>query len=228
MRVSIKKAFCALIILSGVIASGAPVDAGDADPKAAMEERLGRGDVIVGLKNVGEVKYVTGTIQIDQPPDRVWAVVVNPYEFKGKITPRMKEVEMMVDHRDLSVMRVTMDIVFFPHLQYVVESKYQNNERIDFKRVAGTIRDFKGTWSMQPLNNGSKTELSYSMYLDPGFFVPQWLIREGVKSELPRTLASVRKRVIAISKAIERPEAQTIAAAYVEHHNIAGKDVTIQ
>jgi len=70
---------------------------------------------------------------------------------------------------------------------------------------------------MKPLEN-HRTELSYSMFMDPGFFVPQWLIREGVKSELPRTLDAVRKRVLAVSHERERPEAHTIAAATFVHH----------
>ncbi len=206
-----------------------PLDAHSVDPAMELREKLERGEIVVGLKNVGESKYVTGSIIIDEPLEKVWAIVVNPFEFRGRISPRMKEVQMMVDKRDHSVMRVEMDVVLIPHFNYVVESHYENAERIDFHRVGGTLKDFKGAWEMLPLADGKKTELTYSMYLDPGFFVPQWLIREGVKSELPRTLAAVRKRVVAVSHSDEKPESQTIAAAALVHHStLASNNTSIQ
>jgi hypothetical protein len=141
----------------------------------------------------------------------------------------MKEVEMMVDKRDRSVMRVLMDVMLIPNFNYVVESHYENAERIEFHRVAGTLKDFKGSWEMLPVDNGLRTELTYSMYLDPGFFVPQWIIREGVKTELPRILGAVRQRVLAVSRAQEQPEAHTIAAASLAHHlDIAGTNSSYQ
>ena len=181
------------------------------------------------LKNVGESRYVTGSVIINEPPERVWPIVSNPFEFKGRISPRMKEVQMMVDKRERSVMRVEMDVVLIPHFNYVVESLYDNNEKIEFHRVGGTLKDFKGTWEMKPLEDG-KTELSYSMFMDPGFFVPQWIMREGVKSELPHTLDAVRKRVMAVSHDQEKPEAHTIVAAAFTHHNasIAGKPAVFE
>ena len=38
------------------------------------------------------------------------------------------------------------------------------------------------------------------MHIDPGFPVPQWMIREAVKNELPQTLAALRQRVQTISQ----------------------------
>jgi ribosome-associated toxin RatA of RatAB toxin-antitoxin module len=199
-----------------------PLDARSVDPAMELRQKLDRGEIIVGLKNVGESKYVTGSIVINEPPDQVWPIVSNPFEFKGRISPRMKEVQMMVDKHERSVMRVEMDVVLIPHFNYVVESLYENSEKIEFHRVSGTLKDFKGAWEMKPLENG-KTELSYSMFMDPGFFVPQWIMREGVKSELPHILEAVRKRVMAVSRDKAKPETQTIVAAtFVHHHaNIA-------
>ena len=207
-------------IFSALVFCALPLDARSVDPALDLRQKLDRGEIVVGLKNVGESKYVTGSVVINEPPEKVWPIVSNPFEFKGRISPRMKEVQMMVDKRERSVMRVEMDVILIPHFNYVVESLYDNAEHIEFHRLGGTLKDFRGTWEMTPLENG-RTELSYSMFIDPGFFVPQWLIREGVKSELPHTLDAVRKRVMAVSHDHERPEAQTIAAASFIHHHHA-------
>jgi len=202
---SILLAFSMVLPFSAVSAGHAITDA----------ERLAKGEVVVGLKNVGAVKYVTGTILLDQSPEQVWPVMVNPFEFQGKISPRMKTVQVMLDKQDQSILKVTLDMgVFMPNFNYTVDSRYQRNEgRIEFKRLGGSLRDFSGAWEMKPADNGNKTELTYSMYIDPGFFVPQWIMREGVKVELPTTLTALRKRLSNVYEHQNALEPKSILAA---------------
>ncbi len=181
-----------------------------------VKERLERGEVVVGLKDVGDTKYVEARVLINEPPDKVWPIMVNPFEFQGKISPRMKTVEVMADQTNRSVLKVTLDVLLIPHFNYVVESLYENGESIEFHRVGGMLKDFRGSWVMSPLDGGNKTELTYCMYIDPGFPVPQWIIREGVKNELPKTLNALRKRVSAVSEHPSSKERRTILAAFLK------------
>lgn len=192
-------------------------------------EKLLKGEVLVGHKEVGSQKFVTGRIIIDQSPEKVWPIMVNPFEFRGRISPRVKKVEVVTDQSNLSVLRMTLDttpIPLLPQLSYTVESRYEQSDRgghIEFKRIGGTLRDFKGFWDMSPAEGGTKTELTYSMYIDPGFFVPQWIVREGVKGELPRTLLALRKRIKDVYEDQQRPEVHTILAANLtatSHHMV--------
>jgi len=212
LRLTRARLATSLLLLLGLFAP-VSLDARNVDSALEVEKKLQHGDIIVGLSGEGESRLVTGTILINDRPDRVWQIVANPFEFCGKISPRMKEVKMMLDKHDQSVMKVTMDVMLIPHFNYIVESHYKSNEKIEFHRVDGTLKDFKGSWEIVPKENGTKSELTYSMFLDTGFFVPQWLIREGVKGELPRTLSAIKKRVDAVSSKREVLQAQTIAAA---------------
>lgn len=190
-----------------------PIDA-QSGTHSSIKDRLEQGEVVVGLKSEGEHKFVTGSVIINEPPESVWPIMVNPFEFPGKIEPRMKNVEVVVDKTNLSVLKVTLDMSFlFPNFNYVVESTYEAGQRIDFHRVGGTLRDFRGSWEMHAIDGGNKTELTYSMYIDPGFYVPQWIVREGVRGELPRTLKALRKRVEAVCASNELAESHTILAA---------------
>ncbi|MDP3508816.1 MAG: SRPBCC family protein [Candidatus Melainabacteria bacterium] len=226
-------ALLAVVALSlNMVAPAVPAFASPTAEQAQAEEKitlakLNRGEVVVGLKGVGSQKFVTGRIIIDQPPDKVWPIMVNPFEFRGRIAPRVKGVEVVTDQANLSVLKMTLDtapIPFLPQLAYTVESRYEQTERggrIEFKRIAGTLKDFRGFWDMSPADGGAKTELTYSMYIDPGFFVPQWIVREGVKGELPRTLLALKKRIKAVYEEQESPEKHTILAANlssVSHH----------
>jgi hypothetical protein len=182
-----------------------------------IKERLERGEVVVGSTEVGHARFVTGSVLINEPPERVWPIMVNPFEFLRKISPRMKKVEVVTDKSDLSVLRVTLDVVLIPHFTYVVESHYDNGAKVEFRRVGGVLKDFRGSWQMCPANGGTQTALTYSMYVDPGFPVPQWMVREGVKCELPRTLMALRARVHDVYTRAEALEPRTILAAAVTH-----------
>lgn len=196
-------------------------------PALTDHERLEKGEIIVGLRDKGATKYVTGTVLIDQPPDKVWPIMVNPFEFKGKISPRMKTVEVVLDKIDESVLKVSLDLTFLiPNFTYVVRSLYDHDKKmIEFQRVGGSLKDFSGTWEMASADGGKKTELTYCMYVDPGFFVPQWIVREGVKVELPKTLTALRRRVNAVATETETLETQTILAAAPKKKMAAGHHV---
>jgi ribosome-associated toxin RatA of RatAB toxin-antitoxin module len=183
------------------------------DSSIQIQQRLARGEVVVDLQTIGDTKFVVGKVIINHTPDQVWPIMTNPFEYENKICPRMKNVHILSDKYHDSLMSVKVDCgVFLPEVNYVVESHYEPNSRIDFKRVSGTIRDFKGAWVMRPTED-NKTEITYSMYIDPGFFVPQWIMREGVKVELPKTLLSLRRRVNAVCNMSETPEKRSILAA---------------
>ena len=179
-------------------------------------KRLESGEVVVGLRTEGETKFVTGRMLIDQPPEVVWPIMVNPFEFQRNISTRMKRVDVLKDTVDSSILKVTMDAFPIPDVTYMVESKYKKvgeGARIDFRRIGGVFRDFQGYWVVKPSHQGKKTELLYSMYIDPGFFVPQWIVRKGVRGELPKTLKALRTRVDNVCSKVEKLEEKTILAA---------------
>jgi hypothetical protein len=196
--------------------------------KEHSDDKNNEEGVVVGMKTDGDTKYVSASMIINEPPDKIWPIMANPYEFKGKIEPRMKKVEILLDKADMSVMKVTLDMtLLFPNFNYVVESRYINNETIEFKRTGGSLREFKGSWHLAPADGGNKTELTYNIFIDPGFYLPQWIIREGVKGELPRTLAALRRRVLAVCQAKETAEPHTIMASGSTPHLAQSKPTTV-
>jgi hypothetical protein len=204
--------FCLLVSLP------APSSAQDCQSESPdmVQKRLDNGEIVVGMENFGKTRFVTGRVLIDHPPDAVWPIMVNPFEFQQKISPRMKTVDVVVDKPHKSILKVTMDTFPLPDITYLVESDYQqgaHGARIDFHRIGGTLKDFKGHWIMNSAHHGKKTELIYSMYLDPGFYVPQWIVRFGVKQELPRTLNALRDRVEHVFAKSASLERKTILAA---------------
>ncbi len=219
MRPSLKRRLFGVVALSLCCLLTVPTSQASGKPEApvSVAKRLETGEVLVGLTNVGETRFVTGRVLINQPPERVWQVMVNPFEFKGKVCPRMKAIDVLVDKADRSVLKMTMDTFPIPDICYTVQSDYMKTKegaRIDFHRVSGSLRDFRGSWEISSSHGGTKTDVTYSMYLDPGFFVPQWIVRKGVSGELPKTLIGIRNRVDEIWREESRDlEKKTITAA---------------
>jgi hypothetical protein len=224
VRNTSSKVLCLLFCLFVLAPSPVLADTPAAEAPNAVQQQLDKGEVVVGMENIGKTKFVTGRVLIDQPPDKVWPIMVNPFEFQQKISPRMRTVDVVLDKLHKSILKVTMDTFPIPDVTYLVESDYTRTDggaRIDFHRIGGTLKDFKGHWLMNPAHNGQKTELVYSMYLDPGFYVPQWIVRMGVKQELPRTLVALRKRVEEVVAHNATLEKKTILAATPLHKHEA-------
>ncbi len=219
MHFSLKQRLLGVLALSLCCLLTAPTSYATGRPEApvSVAQRLECGEVLVGFTNVGETRFVTGRVLINQPPERVWQVMVNPFEFKGKVCPRMKNIDVLVDKADRSVLKMTMDTFPIPDICYTVQSDYSKTKdgaRIDFHRVSGSLRDFKGSWEISSSHGGTKTYVTYSMFIDPGFFVPQWIVRKGVSGELPKTLIGMRNRIDEIFREESRDlEKKTIAAA---------------
>lgn len=176
--------------------------------------RLNAGEVVVDLieETTSKTKFVAGRIMIDDTPENVWHILVNPFEFERKITPRMKTVEVLTDEERLSVLKCTIEVCFlFPPISYTVESIYDPLKEVRFKRIGGTLKDFRGKWVLIPVNE-KQTIVLYSMFVDPGMPIPKWLVREGVKMELPGTLKGLRNRVYALKQHPESEETRSILA----------------
>lgn len=181
---------------------------------------LEKGQVVVGFTQIGSSKYVLGRIVLDASPEQIWSVLANPYEFQNGIYSRMKDVQMLVDEPRHSIMRCKIAIgVIVPDIDAVVETDYQPMERISFRRKEGSLKALDGGWKLTPKDNG-KTEVSYWMSIDPGVPVPGWLVNEGVKSDLPKTLVALRKRLNTLRTAQGTLLTKTILAANVERLNL--------
>lgn len=209
-----ERCICALLWLSLLLFLDPGHATSEKSPLTA-EEKLASGQVVVGLEEQERTKFVFGRIWIDEPPFKVWRILVNPFEFEGKICPRIKRVEVLVDRIDTSVLKCSVEVCWLvPSITYVVESRYLPCGRIEFRRLSGLPREFKGYWQTRPVAGGTRTEVTYCLYVNPGIPVPQWIIREGVKVELPRVLAGLKQRVKAVYTQDNELEPRTILAVH--------------
>lgn len=184
------------------------------------KRNLEKGQVVIGFTQKGSSKYVLGRIVMDANPEQIWSVLANPYEFQNGIYSRMKDVQMLKDEPRHSVMRCKIAIgVIVPDIDAVVETDYSPMQKISFHRTGGSLKALDGGWKLTPMEDG-KTEVSYWMHIDPGVPVPGWLVNEGVKSDLPKTLLALRKRLVSLRTAKGTLLSKSILAASVEKRHL--------
>ena len=141
---------------------------------------MGKGEVVVRVdESEGAQKgRVQGAILIKALARQIWKVM-NDCDGAPEFVPGLGSCKIL-QHDDQSEViehRVKFSWLL-PTVTYVFRAEYQEFRRIDFKKLGGELKDLEGTWILEPFNHGQKIYVIYSVHLNPGFFVPQWLVRQ--------------------------------------------------
>ncbi|MGD8676748.1 MAG: SRPBCC family protein [Desulfobacterales bacterium] len=160
--------------------------------------QLKSGAVLVAVQQADEPSkgMVEATILIDAPAESIWQIMVNCHEIPTFV-PGLKACQVLMAGENWEIIRHEVKWMWLlPRLSYVFRAIYQPNRQIDFVKIEGDLREMKGTWRLTPLNETGQTIVRYSVYLDPGFFVPQWIVRQSLKADLPAILTALRTEVL--------------------------------
>lgn len=159
--------------------------------------RMGKGEVVVRVdeSKVAQKGRVEAAILIQAPARQIWKVM-NDCDGAPEFVPGLRSCKVLQydDHSEVIEHKVKFTWLL-PATTYVFRAEYQEFSRIDFKKVDGELKELEGTWILEPVNRGQETYVIYSVYLDPGFFVPQWLVQHILRGDLPQLLTALRNRV---------------------------------
>jgi ribosome-associated toxin RatA of RatAB toxin-antitoxin module len=76
-------------------------------------------------------------------------------------------------------------------LHYTLEYEYPDNG-ISWHNTEGDVKEIKGSYTFEPA--GDKTKVTYSYEIDPGFSIPGFLRRQGVKMMVSSALNDLKRR----------------------------------
>ncbi len=182
---------------------GSPAAATDdawlADP--AVQRRLAEGEVVVQAATAVDPDRPRGRVRaavlIRARPEAVWAVIIDCREAL-KFVPGLRlcrQIDAAPDGRWADVEQEINYSWFMPTVHNVLRADCDRPRRIDFHRISGDLRQEEGTWLLTPAADGSATVVEYEMYLDPGFWIPRFLVNRSLLKDLPAALAGLRGRV---------------------------------
>lgn len=159
--------------------------------------KLAKGEVIIreDQSSDGGGRKVQAAILIDSPVQRVWNVIID-CERAAEFMPDLKSCKFLQRGEDTAIIEQQVKVSWLlPKTTYIYRSIYQKFRRIDFKRISGDLKDLEGSWVFERAGGDQQTIVVYSVFLDPGFVVPKWLVRKLLRKNLPDVLLALRKWV---------------------------------
>lgn len=185
----------ALLLLAscGVSAQGWPQD-------PAMQRRLSSGEVIVQEPSIDPSRprgMVHAAVLIHATPEAIWRIVTDCREAAAFVPGlrSCRRVDAAVDGHWEDIEQEVHYSWLLPTVRYVFRAEYERPHRIDFHRVSGDLRAEEGAWRLSEMANGAGTLVEYEMYLDPGFWVPQILVKRTLRTDLPQALDALKRRL---------------------------------
>lgn len=184
--------------LPGSVA-GAADGAWIADP--AVQRRLGEREVVVQAATAADPDRPRGRVRaavlIRARPEAVWAVMIDCGQTLLFVPGlrRCRRIDSAPDGRWEDFEQEIRYSWFAPAVRYVLRADYDRPRRIDFHRISGDLKQEEGKWVLTATPDGAATVVEYEMYLDPGFWIPRFLVNRSLRKDLPAALAGLRERV---------------------------------
>lgn len=159
-------------------------------------QTLSKGNVVIRQNApAGVVPSVEAKILIPKPSEKVWKVVADPEKLMHE-EHKVKKVKIL--SRSGNTQNVEFSVLMtrlLPPFNYVLQQSLSPPYVLNFRRVSGSFKDIQGSWKLQPVDNGKKTILSYTLKLDPGPLIPKSMLLGAVKADLPSMMKNAKSAI---------------------------------
>jgi hypothetical protein len=218
----------ALVPLSGFAGNFARVPLSRAPPSSIRSDRtaprpwidtptvrakLAHGGVAVRSKV--DRRHSRGTVEaairVHASARVIWPIITQ-CKYAGWLIPGLKRCRTLKAAPNGSWADIVHDIkysIFLPMVHSVFRADFHPPHRMDFHRIGGNLKYEVGSWTLVPGADGSTTVV-YRVSLQPGFWVPHFMIRRMLRKQLSATLRALRRHaeeLAAVPSAKSRPHA---------------------
>jgi coenzyme Q-binding protein COQ10 len=167
----------------------------------AVQQRLAVGEVVVetgdAIDPAAPRGRVRAAVRIPAPAEAVWSVMTDCAEAPHYV-PGLKHcrrIDGAPDGRWEDIEHEVRYSWLLPSVRYVFRAQYERPHRVDFHRISGDLKEESGTWLLTETRDGTATVVEYDVYLDPGFWIPQFLVARMLRKDVPEVLSGLRERV---------------------------------
>ena len=167
----------------------------------SVQQRLAEGQVVVeaagSIDTAAPRGRVRAAVRIPASPEAIWRVMTDCAQAP-RYVPGLKRCRRIDAASDGSWEDIEHEVRYswlLPPVRYVFRAQYQRPHRMDFHRTSGDIREESGTWLLTPTPDGAATLVEYEVYLDPGFWIPRFLLTRMLRKDVPAVLSGLRERV---------------------------------
>jgi len=165
-----------------------------------------KGKTVVSQKDI-KIRLIERTDSDIRTAEAVFTVNAPVQKCFGVITKVTEYHEFMPDIKKAVVFNKTEDGIIYdfvydaPFFDIEYRLKINSSETdslisVNWSYVDGDLNDNNGSWIFTPdPEKPDVTVIYYSIYLDPGTFLPDWLVTKLTAGSIPDMIESVRKRV---------------------------------
>ena len=165
-----------------------------------VQLRLAAGEVVVQVVSGADPERPRGAVRaavrISAPADTIWKIMTDCQQVQIFV-PGLRRCRRVDGAADGSWADIEHEVRYswmLPTVDYVFRAHYDRPRRIDFRRISGDLKEEEGAWLLMPAPDGSATIVEYEVYLDPGFWIPHFLVTRSLRKDLPAALAGLRER----------------------------------
>lgn len=154
--------------------------------------------VEVKIETVGErQRQISALIKIDHPQERVWQVLTD-YAALADFVPNLA-VSRLLEHPTGGVRLEQIGsqklLTFNFKARVVLDLEEHFPQKIHFRLVEGDLKDYSGSWQLEPSIDSNGTLLHYSVRVWPHRTVPVGMIERRLAKDLQLNLLAIRQRV---------------------------------
>jgi uncharacterized protein YndB with AHSA1/START domain len=166
-----------------------------------IQSRLAAGEVVVQAASeidpTAPRGRVRAAVRINASPQAIWSVMTDCNQALTFVPglKRCRRIDSAPDGRWEEIEHEVRYSWLLPVVRYVFRADYDRPHRIDFHRIGGDLKAEEGTWLLTPTADGTGTVVEYDVYVDPGFWIPQFLVTRSLRKDLPAALNGLRDRV---------------------------------
>ncbi len=188
----------AFAIIALALCAAGPALAWDPGPEA--EQRLSRGQVWLEVRPdpAGASGLVRAGLDIEAPPDTVWAVMLD-CQLAPRMVSNLKSCKVL--ERDpggrWDVREQVAKPLLFPPMRTVFHSDYDPPHGFRFHRTGGDLPVLEGEWRLQPLDGGRRTRVLYESRAELPFDAPGPLARILLRQEIAAALQGLKRECLA-------------------------------
>jgi ribosome-associated toxin RatA of RatAB toxin-antitoxin module len=156
--------------------------------------------VEVQIEKIAErQRQITALLQIPHSVDKVWKVLTD-YEALADFIPNLAKSRLL-KHPEGGIRLEQVGAQRFLNINFcarvVLDLEEYFPKEIIFRMVEGDFREFSGSWQLKPClqNEGSTTDLSYTVKVWPRRTMPVALIERRLSNDMRLNLAAISYRV---------------------------------
>ncbi|MBI5365916.1 MAG: SRPBCC family protein [Planctomycetes bacterium] len=162
----------------------------------ALRARIEGGEVVTSLVDVDGQSRAQAIAVIDAPVAAVWDAITD-YDRYAEFMPHTKESKILERKGKVVLFRTVLE---FPvrDVWYVIRlTLNEKAHRADWVMADGNIKANVGSWALASFGKG-RTCATYTVAIDPGFYVPKFLLNKATQGSLPMLIRAVRDRAAAL------------------------------